>query len=276
MPVTDAPLPISVALIARNEAHNLPRCLGSVQGWVAEIIVVVNDCTDTTVEIARSFGASVEENPWTGFGNQKRRSVELAKEPWILAIDADEEVSPQLKTAIFDFFRHHSALYEVVAFRRRVWFLGRWITHGDWYPDWSPRLFRKESANWSQDLVHERLLFSGSTLRLKADLLHYSNPTIASHVGKINFFSDLFLVQQLERNAEWSLVNLLFRALWRFVRAYVFRLGFLDGFPGLLIAVSTAYSTFVRYSRLYEHLHNTPPPVQAAHSEPRGEHVQCP
>lgn len=276
MPVTDAPLPISVALIARNEAHNLPRCLGSVQGWVAEMIVVVNDCTDATVEVARSFGASVVENPWTGFGDQKRRSVELAREPWILAIDADEEVSPQLKTAIFEFFRHHSALYEVVAFRRRVWFLGRWITHGDWYPDWSPRLFRKESANWSQDIVHERLLFSASVLKLKADLLHYSNPTIASHVGKINFFSDLFLVQQLGRNAKWSSVNILFRAVWRFVRAYVFRLGFLDGFPGLFIAVSTAYATFVRYSRLYEHLYNTPPPVQAARSEPRSEHVQCP
>ena len=276
MPVTDAPLPISVALIARNEAHNLPRCLGSVQGWVAEMIVVVNDCTDATVEVARSFGASVVENPWTGFGNQKRRSVELASEPWILAIDADEEVSPQLKTAIFEFFRHHSALYEVVAFRRRVWFLGRWITHGDWYPDWSPRLFRKESANWSQDIVHERLLFSASVLKLKADLLHYSNPTIASHVGKINFFSDLFLVQQLGRNAKWSSVNILFRAVWRFVRAYVFRLGFLDGFPGLFIAVSTAYATFVRYSRLYEHLYNTPPPVQAAHADSGGEHVQRP
>ena len=276
MPATDAPLPISVALIARNEAHNLPRCLGSVQGWVAEMIVVVNDCTDATVEVARSFGASVVENPWTGFGNQKRRSVELAREPWILAIDADEEVSPQLKTAIFEFFRHHSALYEVVAFRRRVWFLGRWITHGDWYPDWSPRLFRKESANWSQDIVHERLLFSASVLKLKADLLHYSNPTIASHVGKINFFSDLFLVQQLGRNAKWSPVNILFRAVWRFVRAYVFRLGFMDGFPGLFIAVSTAYATFVRYSRLYEHLYNTPPPVQAAHADSGGEHVQRP
>jgi glycosyltransferase involved in cell wall biosynthesis len=272
----DTPLPISVTLIARNEALNLPRCLGSVQGWVSEIIVVVNDCTDTTVEIAHSFGATVVENLWSGFGNQKRRSVELAKEPWILAIDADEEVSPQLKAAIFHFFKEQSTSHEVVAFRRRVWFLGRWITHGDWYPDWSPRLFRKDCANWSQDLVHERLLFSGSLLKLRADLLHYSNPTIASHVGKINFFSDLFLVQQLERNAKWSSVNMLFRAAWRFVRAYIFRLGFMDGFPGLFIAVSTAYATFVRYSRLYEHLYNTPPPVQTSRADSGGKHIQRP
>ena len=276
MAATEKVLPISVTVIARNEAHNLTRSLGSIHGWVAEIIVVVNDCTDETVEVARSFGATVVENPWTGFGNQKRKSVELAKEPWILALDADEEVSSELRRAFFDFFTHNESSYAVVSFRRRVWFLGRWITHGDWYPDWSPRLFRKDSANWSEDVVHERILFSGRLLKVRADLYHYSNPTISSHVGKVNFFSDLFLKQQLEKNAQWSSVNALARAVWRFVRAYVFRLGFLDGFPGLFIAVSTAYATFVRYSRLYEHLYNTPPPVQAAHADSGGEHVQRP
>jgi glycosyltransferase involved in cell wall biosynthesis len=245
-------LPVSVSMIARNEAKNLPRSLGSVADWVSEIVVVVNDCTDDTVQIAESYGARVMEHPWTSYRDQKRFALEQVTQPWVLALDADEEVSEAMQRAIRGFLTQSARDFEGVSFRRKVWFLGRWITHGDWYPDWSLRLFRRGKGEWSGSPEHDKVLLTGRHLRIPVDLHHYSFPSINAHVLKIPVFAGYFLKRQLEEGKRWSLFATLFRTGWRFFRAYVLRRGFLDGYPGLYIALATAFFTLVRYSQLYE------------------------
>ena len=128
-------LPLSLILIARNEAANLPRCLDSAASWCSEIVVVVNDCTDDTVAIAKRYGARVYEHAWQGHRDQKNIALDYATQPWILCIDADEEVSPALATSIQDFVRRDDPKFAGAYFARQVFFLGQWIRHGDWYPD---------------------------------------------------------------------------------------------------------------------------------------------
>jgi glycosyltransferase involved in cell wall biosynthesis len=246
-------LPIAISMIARNEALNIPRSLASVADWVQEIVVIINDCTDNTEEIAQGFGATVIHHPWEGYRDQKKFALAQVKAPWVLALDADEEVSAALKDDIFAFFQGDHEWFQGAKFPRKVWFLGRWITHGDWYPDWSLRLFRNGKGHWYGSPEHDKIELDGSVKRLHGDLHHYSNPTLYSHLNKIPVFSDYFLNRQIEKSCKWSCADTLLRPWWRFFRAYVLRLGFLDGFPGYYIARATAFATFVRYSRLYEH-----------------------
>lgn len=246
-------LPIAVSMTARNEAHNLPRSLGSACDWVQEIVVVVNDCTDGTEDVARSLGARVVEHPWEGYRDQKRFALSQVTAPWVLALDADEEVSDELRDEIRRFFQRDHERYNGAMFPRKVWFMGRWIIHGDWYPDWSLRLFRNGCAQWEGSPEHDKIVLQGECLRLRAALHHYSNPTLVSHVEKIGVFSDYFLQRQIAQGRHWSVLQAIFRPWWRFFRAYILRRGFLDGYPGYYIAKATAFATLVRYSRLYEH-----------------------
>jgi glycosyltransferase involved in cell wall biosynthesis len=258
---TPAQLPLSVAIIAKNEAQNLPRCLASVRGWVGEIIVVLNDTTDASESIARSAGATVHHLPWRGYRDTKNAASDLATQPWILSLDADEEVSPTLRSNIVAFLtRTDLDTFAGARFPRKVWFIDRWITHGDWYPDYSLRLFHRARARWGGDqFVHEKVECPGPIATLSGDLHHFSFPTLASHVAKINPFADLFVRQQQERGTRFSATAAIFRPGWRFFRAYILRRGFLDGFPGLYIAWATAFGAFVRYSRLYEAEHKREP-----------------
>jgi glycosyltransferase involved in cell wall biosynthesis len=265
-------LPISVAIVAKNEAHNLPRCLASVRGWVSQIVVVLNDTTDGSEAIARDASAEVHRLPWRGYRDSKNDAVDLTRSPWVLSLDADEEVSPALRADIAQFLgRRDVHTFEGARFPRKVWFLDRWITHGDWYPDYSLRLFRRDRARWGGDpFVHEKIECSGPVATLRGDLHHYSFPTLSSHVAKINPFADLFVRQQQERGNGFSLGAAIFRPMWRFFRAYVMRHGFLDGFPGFYIACATAFGVFVRYSRLYEEENRRAPeltPEPAKHPE---------
>ena len=248
------PLPLSVVIVAKNEAHNLVRCLDSVRRWTADILVVLNDTTDHSETVALGAGARVKHLPWQGYRDTKNASLALAKHNWILSLDADEEVSPALRADLQSFFaRGDQTSYAAARFPRKVWFIDRWITHGDWYPDLSLRLFDRTRARWGGDqFVHEKIDCTGPIARLRGDLHHYSFPTLASHIAKINPFADLFVQQHKARGTKFSAATAIFRPCWRFVRAYIFKLGFLDGYPGFYIAHATAFGAFVRYSRLYE------------------------
>ncbi len=255
-------LPFSVVVVAKNEAANLPRCLASVQGWTAEIVVALNATTDNSEALARAAGAHVHHLPWQGFRDTKNAALALAAQPWALCLDADEEVSPALCADLVAFFaRPDLATFAGARFPRKVWFIDRWITHGDWYPDLSLRLVQRSRARWGGDqFVHEKMVCDGPVATLRGDLHHYSFPTLSSHVAKINPFADLFVQQQQARGTRFSVFSAVVRPFWRFLRAYVFKLGFLDGFPGFYIAWATAFGAFVRYSRLYEAQRQTPPP----------------
>lgn len=249
------PLPLSVTIISYNEELTIARCLQSLADLAQEIIVVDSGSTDHTVAIAKKFGARVKHQEWLGFQHQKNKALEYCTQPWVLALDCDEEISKELKESLRNFFTDGSSQrFTGAEFNRKVFFLGKWITHGDWYPDRKLRLFRRDSATWTQP-IHETITLIGRKTKLSGDLLHYSFPTINSYIDKINLFSDEFIKKNPYKS--WSLFTNIVRPLWRFFRAYVLRCGFLDGFPGLWIALATAFSVFVRYSRNYESSVNT-------------------
>jgi glycosyltransferase involved in cell wall biosynthesis len=249
-------LPLSISIISLNEEKNLRRCLASLAGLASEIVILDSGSKDRTAEIAAEFGARFIHQDWLGYTAQKNRCLELCSQPWILNLDCDEEVSAELAASIRAFFeRGEAEKHAGASMARRTWFLGRWIYHGDWYPDRKTRLFLREGSRWEADgggQVHERLVVTGSTTSLDGDLLHYSFQNIRHYLVKHVDYSGVFLSTQQAKQKRWSLLHTVFRPLWRFTRAYFLRRGFLDGFPGLWIAVATAFFAFDRYARLYE------------------------
>ena len=227
--------PICVIVIARNEAENLKKSLASVADWVADIVVVINDCTDNTGEVARGFGARVFEHSWQGYRDQKNFALNLAEQSWVLNLDADEVVSAQLRQSITTFMESDDPAVTGAVFSRRTWFMGRWIKHGDWYPDRKLRLFRKGSGRFVGKAVHENIEIEGQTANLGGDLLHYSFPSIRHYHQKQLIYAKEVYRQQLRESKTWSGPQAVIRPLWRFLRAYFLRLGFLDGFAGFYI-----------------------------------------
>lgn len=227
------------------------------QGWVAEIVVALNNTTDDSAAVAQRFGAVVCELPWQGYRDTKNAALARASQAWVLALDADEAVSPELRAALENFFRRPDRdAFAGARFPRRVWFINRWITHGDWYPDWSVRLLQRGRARWAGDaFVHEKVACDGPVATLRGDLLHRPYPTLGAHHAKILEYARLFADKQAAENRSWSPVAAAVRPAWRFFRSYIVRGGFLDGFPGFVAAVATAYYTFLRYACHYERIH---------------------
>ena len=245
--------PISLAMTACNEESRLRKCLESARGLVREIIVVDSGSTDRTVVIAEEGGARVIHQEWLGHSAQKQVALDHCTQPWVLILDCDEEISEELKQSIsVFFFSGDVGWFHGCRLNRKVCFLGRWIRQGDWYPDTKLRLVRRDKACMGGNAAHDTVLVEGAVKHLRGDLLHDSYPTIQSYLDKIGPFADEFVQRQQEEGKCWSLATNLLRPLWRFLRAYFLRLGFLDGFPGFWIAYATAFSVFVRYSRKYE------------------------
>jgi glycosyltransferase involved in cell wall biosynthesis len=245
------PMEISAVLIAYNEERRLEGALKSLAGIASEIVVVDCRSTDETVRIARRYTDRVFERAWTNYADQKNFGNGQASRPWILSLDADERVSPELRQEL-DELRKTEPDVDAFFIPRRVYYLGRWIRHSGWYPDRKLRLFRKGAAHWEGEYVHEKLVFKGRTAKLKGCIHHFTYRDIHEHLARINSFSDLG-AQKLyaqKKKARWY--QLLLLPSLRFVRAYVWKLGFLDGFSGLVISVLTGYAVFVRYAKLRE------------------------
>ena len=244
---------LSVSLITFNEAENLRRCLGSVRDLAAEIVIVDSGSTDGTRAVADEFQARWFGQEWLGFREQKNISLDHCQHDWVLCLDADEALSPELAESIRQFLGERApADWAGAYFARRTWFLGRWIQHGDWYPDHCLRLFRRGAGRWAGTSEHSKIELMGAQKELTGDLLHWSFPTLRRFVEKQLSYADSFAARAAEEGREWTLWDNVTRPLWRFFRGYILRVGFLDGFPGLWVAAGNAYATFVRYSRLYE------------------------
>ena len=248
-------LPISVCLIAGAEAQRIRRPLESVAGWTGEIIVVLNEeVGDGTDRIVESFGGRVFREPWKGYVAQKNSAAQKAGQEWILSLDADEVVSPALREEFQSLFANPERLrpFAAFSFPRCTFYGGRWIRHGDWYPDRKVRLWRRGSAEWRGENVHETVVVQGTVGRGKNDLLHYSMDDLNHHVRKAVRYSDLFAQARVANGPGAGWLELRFRPWWRFVRGYFLRLGFLDGWQGFVIARMVAFETFLRYAKLRE------------------------
>ena len=247
-------LPISVCLVAGNEAHRIRPALDSVKGWTSEIILAIDDqVTDGTDKVGENYGAKIICQPWRGHAAHRNFAAAHATQPWLLAIDADEVVSDPLREEIIAAFRRHSFHPQPAAysFPRLSYFAGRWIRHGDWYPDRKVRLWRKAAGKWEGD-PHEKLVLQGEVVPLRANLFHFSNENIDQMLDKIKVVSTIFVRQCRDRNRRAGWLDLTIRPFWKFFRAYVIRLGFLDGWPGYFIAWVNAFSTVARYAKVIE------------------------
>ncbi len=240
---------LSAVIITKNAACRLETCLSSIS-FCDEIVIVDSGSSDQTREIAKTFNARVIDKPWLGFGRQKQFAVDQASHDWVLCIDADEWVSPELETSI------KAALAQPVApvyrMPRRNRFLGRWLRHGEGYPDWSLRLFDRRSARWSDDAVHEKVLYAVTPGTLDGDLMHESAETLRDYLEKQNNYTTLAAQQLFERGQSTNALRLLGSPLVRFVKFYVLRFGFLDGIPGFTHTIIGCMNSFVKYAKLAE------------------------
>jgi len=238
-------------MIAGNEAARIRRALDSVTGWVSEIIVVINDdVADGTDKIAAGFGAKVFREPWKGHIAQKNSAAEKATQEWLLGLDADEAVSPELRAEIQQWFSAPEKLppFAAFSFPRRTFFCGRWIRHGDWYPDRQTRLWRKGRAHWGGVDPHDKLIVQGRAGKLRRDLLHHNAETLDRQIAKISSYSNDFVRAAPARKSSWF--DIMTRPAWRFFRGYFLRLGFLDGWQGGYIAWMTAFYTATRHAKV--------------------------
>ena len=249
------PLPISVCNIAGNEAHRITPTLQSVADWAGEIIVVINDdVNDGTDKIVESFGGKVFREPWKGNIEQNRSASEKATREWLLALDADEVVSLELGTEIKKIFSTPQKLERCDAyeFPRCTLYYDKWIRHGEWYPDRKLRLWRRGQGQWGGVFPHGRVVVTGKVGRLRGELLHYSMESVEHQIKKTVRYADEFAATCRAENRQITFVHLLVRPPWRFLRGYIFKLGFLDGWRGLTIAWLTGFYTFLRYFKAFE------------------------
>ena len=242
-------VPVSAVLITRNASATLDACLESL-AFAEEIVVVDSGSTDDTVEIAGRRGARVVQKEWLGFGRQKQYAVEQAKHDWVLCLDADERVSPELAASIAQALA--TPVSPVYRMARRNRFLGRWLSHGEGYPDWSPRLFNRLNARWSDDLVHEKVLYAVTPGTLDGDLMHDSSDDLATYLDRQNRYTTLAARQAYELGRSANVLHLLLSPVVRFFKFYILRLGFLDGVPGLLHISIGCMNSYLKYAKLLE------------------------
>lgn len=239
--------PLSVIIITKNEAANIRACLQSV-AWADQIVVVDSGSSDETVQICRELGAQVHVHDWPGFGMQKNRALSYATHEWVFSIDADERVTPELRSQLEQAMAEGSK--DGYYLPRLSQFCGVFIHHSGWYPDYVLRLFRRSRGRFSNDIVHERVIVEGETGRLTTPLLHYSYLDQTDVRRKTEQYASAGAKQMFENGKTATFAAAPLRAAWAFVRTYILRLGFLDGIAGLNVALMNFRTTWLKYRLL--------------------------
>jgi glycosyltransferase involved in cell wall biosynthesis len=239
--------PFSVVIITRNAATQLAACLDSA-AFADEIVVVDSGSSDGTAELAAARGARVIQQEWLGFGAQKQFAVEAARHDWVLCLDADERVSALLRASILAALAAPAA--QAYAMPRCNRFMGRWLRHGEGYPDWSLRLFDRRHARWSDDPVHEKVLAAAPVARLAGDLLHDSAESLAGYLDKQNRYTSMQAEALFKAGKRAGVAQLLLSPALRFAKYYFLRLGFLDGAAGLVHIAIGCCNSFHKYAKL--------------------------
>ena len=241
---------LSVVIITYNEERNIKRCLDSVKGIADEIVVVDSFSADKTREICETFGARVVEHKFEGHIQQKNHALNQARFPRVLSLDADEAVSDRLSSAILSVKEHWTKdAYEM---SRMTNYCGRWIRHSGWYPDRKIRLFDKTKGQWSGVNPHDRVsMEDGATVgRLRGDILHYSYYELSDHIRQIDYFTGISAGMLFEQGRKPSTLRMLLGPVFRFLRDYVLKRGFLDGYEGLVICALSSQAVFLKYAKL--------------------------
>ncbi|WP_397475686.1 glycosyltransferase family 2 protein [Pusillimonas sp.] len=240
---------LSVIIITKNEEAHIGACLDSV-AFADEIIVVDSGSEDRTCEIAREKGARVIETPdWPGFGPQKNRALDEATQEWVLSIDADERVTPELAQAIKQAIGQPQAdAYQIARLSN---FCGRWIRHSGWWPDHVLRLFKRGTARFTDAAVHERVQAQGAVGTLEGHFLHYPYADMQSLIAKVNRYSSDAAHMMHAKGRRTSIPGMVGHAMWTFIRIYLVRRGFLDGREGFILAATASAGSFFRYAKLY-------------------------
>lgn len=243
---------ISVVIITYNEENNIERCIRSVLDVADEIVILDSVSTDKTKEICLKYPVKFFEQPFLGYIEQKNKALEFATFPHVLSLDADEALSEKLKTSILEVKNNWK--FDGYYFNRLTNYCGKWIRHTDWYPDRKLRLFDKRKGMWSGINPHDKYTLNTGCREsfLKGDLLHYSFPTINHHLDVLKKFTTIMAKEGFEKGKRVTIVSLLFSPLWKFVKSYFIRMGFLDGFYGFVICIISAHATFIKYVKIKE------------------------
>jgi glycosyltransferase involved in cell wall biosynthesis len=241
---------VTVTVITRDEESNVAAALQSVS-WADEIVVIDSGSTDGTVAIARQHASRVEVRDWPGYSAQKNYAAELASNDWILSLDADERVTPELATEIRAVL---SGTPPVGGYRipRVAWYLGRWVRSTDWYPDYQLRLYDRRAGRWNGRRVHESVDLQGAPGRLRHELQHYAYRDLSHHLATIDRYTTLAAEQSLAEGRRTNGFELFFHPRFAFIRNYVLRGGVRDGEPGLLISKLNSYYVFLKLAKLWE------------------------
>jgi glycosyltransferase involved in cell wall biosynthesis len=242
---------ISAVIITHNETHNIQRCLDSLKSVADEIVIVDSFSTDSTLEICKKYTDKVFQIAWLGYAAQKNTANSYATNDWVLSLDADEALSPALAQSILAIKNNATADGYMIS--RMTNYCGKWIRHGDWYPDAKLRLWNRNKGNW-QGLIHEKVeLATPNTIhKLNGDILHYSFYSTQEHLAQMYRFTELMAQDNVNRNKNATIAKIIFSPAVKFFKAYILRIGFLDGYQGFLIASLSAFATFIKYVRTRE------------------------
>ena len=239
---------IGVAIITKNAQAHLAACLQSLT-WCDQIVILDSGSSDQTLDIAKAHEVQIHQSAdWPGFGIQKNRAIALLDTDWIFALDADEVVDARLAQSIQNAVNNPCA--DIYQLNRLSNYCGRWMKHTGWHPDFLPRLFKKGCAHYSQDLVHERLIYNAPIGTLDGLLLHYSFDDLESVLDKINRYSSAGAQQRFNKGADSSLSSAILKGVWTFIRSYIIKCGFLDGREGFILSVSNAEGAYYRQLKL--------------------------
>ena len=243
----------SVAVITFNEELNIKECIESFHDIADEVIILDSFSTDKTLEIARHFKkVKIFTNEFKGHIEQKNKAIDLCNGTWILSLDADERISPELKNEIVTIVNKKEIDYQGYKIPRLTYHIGKFIKHSGWYPLKRYRFFLKGFAKWTGENPHDYIEITGSGSSLNGDIIHYSFKDLTHQVDTINKFSSIVAYTRYIKNTKSPILKSIYKPLIKFFEIYLFKLGFLDGYAGFIIAISSSYSTFLKFAKLYE------------------------
>jgi glycosyltransferase involved in cell wall biosynthesis len=244
--------PISVVIITYNEENNIERCIQTVLNIADEIVILDSVSTDKTKEICLKYPVKFYEQPFLGYVQQKNKALEFASYPHVLSLDADEALSNELIESIKKVKENWSA--DGYYFNRLTNFCGKWIKHTDWYPDRKLRLFHKKKGQWRGINPHDKYVLEDNckTSYIKGNLLHYSFPTISHQMGVIEKFSSISAKEAYLKGKSANIFSILINPFWKFIKSYIIKLGFLDGYYGFVVCIMSSYATFIKYVKIKE------------------------